>query len=133
MKTAFADSVFYVALLSVRDDLHEKAKHLAQSWRGPVVTTEYVLVEVANCLRSSASQEKFGELLNHLVADRNSEIIPCDHGHWERGVELYLTHSDKGWSLTDCISFIVMKEHGLTDALTADHRFEQAGFTALLK
>jgi uncharacterized protein len=133
MKTAFADSVFYVALLIVRDDLHGKAKLLAQSWRNPVVTTEFVLLEVANYLRGSKSREKFGELLNHLLADRNTEIIPCDHGHWERGVELYLTRPDKDWSLTDCISFIVMKERGLTDALTADHRFEQEGFSALLK
>ncbi|MEX2093339.1 MAG: PIN domain-containing protein [Pirellulales bacterium] len=133
MKTAFADSAFYVALLSVRDDLHEKAKLLAQSWESSVVTTEYVLLEVANYIRGSKSHEKFGELLNHLLADRHTEIIRSDHGHWERGVELYLTRPDKDWSLTDCISFVVMKERGLTDALTADHHFEQAGFTALLK
>lgn len=133
MKTAFADSAFYVALLIVRDDLHGKAKLLAQSWESSVVTTEYVLVEVANYVRSSKSREKFGELLNLLLADRNTEIIPSDHGHWERGVELYLTRPDKDWSLTDCISFVVMTERGLTDALTADHHFEQAGFAALLK
>jgi predicted nucleic acid-binding protein len=133
MKTAFADSAFYVALLVVRDDLHEKAKLLAQAWEGSVVTTEYVLLEVANYVRNSKSREKFGELLNHLVADRNTEIIPSNHSHWERGIELYLTRFDKDWSLTDCISFVVMKERGLTDAFTADHHFEQAGFAALLK
>jgi predicted nucleic acid-binding protein len=41
--------------------------------------------------------------------------------------------ADKEWGLTDCISFVVMQEQGLTDALTADHHFEQAGFTILLK
>jgi uncharacterized protein len=43
-----------------------------------------------------------------------------------------LSRRDKEWSLTDCISFVVMKERGLTEALTADHHFEQAGFKALL-
>lgn len=120
-------------MLIVRDKLHDQAKLLAQSWQRPVVTTEFVLLEVANYVRSSKSRERFGELLNHLLADRNTEIVRCDHGHWERGVELYLTRSDKDWSLTDCISFVVMKERGLTDALTADQHFEQEGFTALLK
>ena len=46
---------------------------------------------------------------------------------------LFAKRPDKEWSLTDCISFIVMQEYGLTEALTADHHFEQAGFTILLK
>jgi len=48
-------------------------------------------------------------------------------------VELYAERPDKGWSLTDCISFVVMRQQGITQALTGDHHFEQAGFTALLK
>jgi predicted nucleic acid-binding protein len=48
------------------------------------------------------------------------------------GVELYGTRPDKEWSLTDCISFVVMKREGLTDALTGDRHFEQAGFKVLL-
>jgi len=51
----------------------------------------------------------------------------------DRGLALYISRPDKDWSLTDCISFVVMKERGLTGALTADHHFEQAGFVALLK
>jgi predicted nucleic acid-binding protein len=48
-------------------------------------------------------------------------------------VELYAERPDKDWSLTDCISFVVMRHQGVTQALTGDHHFEQAGFTALLK
>jgi predicted nucleic acid-binding protein len=51
---------------------------------------------------------------------------------FDAGLELYSRRPDKEWSLTDCISFVVMEEHGLTEALTTDHHFEQAGFTALL-
>jgi predicted nucleic acid-binding protein len=40
---------------------------------------------------------------------------------------------DKDWSLTDCISFVVMENQDITEALTADRHFVQAGFTALLK
>ena len=51
---------------------------------------------------------------------------------FERGLALYNARPDKEWSLTDCISFVVMADEGLTDALTGDRHFEQAGFTALL-
>lgn len=50
-----------------------------------------------------------------------------------QGIELYSQRPDKNWSLTDCISFQVMKSFGITEALTGDHHFEQAGFVALLK
>jgi len=50
----------------------------------------------------------------------------------ERGKELYRRRPDKEWPLTDCISFVVMQDEGLTEALTGDHHFEQAGFKALL-
>jgi hypothetical protein len=50
-----------------------------------------------------------------------------------RGIQLYNSRLDKDWSLTDCISFVVMRERGITEALTGDHHFEQAGFTTLFK
>jgi hypothetical protein len=50
-----------------------------------------------------------------------------------KGVQLYAQRPDKEWSLTDCISFVVMTQEGIFDALTGDRHFEQAGFVALLK
>ena len=51
----------------------------------------------------------------------------------ERGLALYRARPDKAWSLIDCISFMVMTERGITEALTGDHHFEQAGFRAPLR
>jgi len=48
-------------------------------------------------------------------------------------VDLFAQRQDKDWSLTDCLSFVVMQDEGITQALTGDKHFEQAGFTALLK
>ena len=70
-------------------------------------------------------------MLARLRAEPEAEVIPPEAALFDRGCELYATRSDKNWSLTDCISFVVMKERGLTDALTADRHFEQAGFKAL--
>jgi uncharacterized protein len=49
-----------------------------------------------------------------------------------RALELYSNRQDKTWGLIDCISFVVMSEQSLTDAVTADIHFVQAGFRALL-
>jgi predicted nucleic acid-binding protein len=133
MTIVFADSSFYVALIVARDWNHAKAKAIAQSWSGAAVTTEYVLVEVANHLSRTAQQRaRVGQLLADIESDPNTEIIEASHALWQRGIDLYLQRPDKTWSLTDCTSFMVMQERGLTEALTADRHFDQAGFKALL-
>ncbi len=68
-----------------------------------------------------------------MRADPRISIVPASSGLVAAGIELYLDRADKAWSLTDCISFEIMRQHGITEALTADRRFEQAGFTVLLK
>lgn len=60
-------------------------------------------------------------------------IVSADQALFDRGVSLYNQRLDKMWSLTDCISFIIMQDHGLRDALTGDYHFEQAGFNVPMK
>jgi hypothetical protein len=69
------------------------------------------------------------ELVNN---DENWIVIETSHELFEQGVALFSQRPDKSWSLTDCISFVVMEQHGLSEALTADRHFEQAGFVPLL-
>jgi predicted nucleic acid-binding protein len=60
-------------------------------------------------------------------------IVETSGKLFRTGVAFYSRRPDKDWSLTDCISFVVMRDRGITEALTGDHHFEQAGFKALLK
>ncbi len=60
-------------------------------------------------------------------------VVPASHDLFDRGVDLFRRRHDKDWSMTDCISFALMEDEGMTQALTTDHHFEQAGFTILLK
>ena len=61
------------------------------------------------------------------------EVVGFDPKVQQAGFDLYESRLDKDWSLTDCVSFAVMTQRGLTEALTADHHFEQAGFRAMFK
>ena len=129
--TAFADTSFYVALNHRRDALHPTAVAAAAAPR-PVVTTEFVLLEVANFFVRPGDREKLVAFEANLRADPNTAVVPASADLFARGLALFAARPDKEWSLTDCISFVVMGELGLTDALTADHHFAQAGFTPLL-
>ncbi len=111
---------------------HEAAKRLARNLRCPIVTTEFVLVEVANFLSTTPAKLKLGPFLDSLRADRHTQIVPATSELLDRGLQLYLDRPDKTWSVTDGISFVVMQDEHMDRALTADHDFEQAGFNALL-
>ena len=133
MREVFADTFFYLALVSRDDAFHQRAVRAAADLRGRVITTAWVLTEVADALCSPAQRPIFLSLMDHLRGDEKVTIVSPTLEWFDRGLELYAERPDKDWSLTDCISFLVMEHHGLTEALTADHHFEQAGFKALLK
>ncbi len=88
-------------------------------------------MEVANFFSSPTARHLFRDLVQRIRGDKRATIVPATSDLTWRGIEFFNRRTDKDWSLTDCISFIVMQETGMTDALTADHHFEQAGFVAL--
>lgn len=133
MNECFADSFYYIALLNPADGAHQRARELTAGVVARQVTTAWILVEVANAFRIAARRRSFVRLSKVLRGDDRVTIVPPDDALFHRGVELYEQRPDKDWSLTDCISFIVMEERGIRNALTGDHHFEQAGFAALLK
>jgi predicted nucleic acid-binding protein len=97
------------------------------------VTTAWVLTEVANALSASHLRSGFLSLLDDLQSDDEVSIVAPEPETFAQGIDLYRNRPDKNWSLTDCISFVVMKREGITEALTGDRHFEQAGFKALLQ
>lgn len=132
MNFRFADSFFYLSLWNRYDACHERAKSVAGSHRGGTVTTAWVLTEVADALSHRRDRGGAVRFIETLRADPDCRIVPASQELFERGWELYVERQDKDWSLTDCISFVVMHDEGITEALTADHHFEQAGFAILL-
>ncbi len=133
MNTVFGDTVYFLALLNARDQFHRQALALSERPPGPMLTTEWVLTELADALATPPARERFTLLTGALRVEPDVEIVPASHELFERGCALFAQRKDKAWSLTDCLSFVVMKDHAMTDALTADQHFEQAGFHRLMQ
>jgi len=129
----FADTSFLVALLNPKDQWHALAKAAASELDEPVLTTMWVLVELGDALSVGENRALFLHFLDRLAEQSQWETIAASPDWFRRGAELFRARPDKEWSLTDCISFAVMRERGISDALTHDHHFEQAGFRILLK
>jgi uncharacterized protein len=129
----FADSWYYIALLLKSDQAHARVKAFTRGLDAKILTTAWVLTEVANTLSASRLRAGFLSLLDDLQSDNEVVIVGPEAKTFAQGLELYRNRPDKDWSLTDCISFVVMNREGITEALTADRHFEQAGFKALLK
>ncbi|HLW68600.1 MAG TPA: PIN domain-containing protein [Gemmataceae bacterium] len=131
--TVFADTFALIAWLNKQDEAHERVVAYLDEFSGQLVTTEWVLMEVADALSASEARTKTVEFLRAVRADPLFDIVGYLSSVYEAGFSLFASRPDKDWSLTDCISFGVMTDLGLSEALTADHHFEQAGFRALFK
>ena len=129
----FIDTSHLLALVNTNDEYYEQANFAAAAIDSGLLTTEAVLTEFCNSLREARWRPIVIKTIIALRNDTDTEILSVDTSLFSRAFELYRVRLDKNWSLTDCISFVVMQERGLTEALTTDHHFEQAGFCALLR
>jgi hypothetical protein len=133
MRPVFADTSYYMALFNEDDVAHEEALYFSRGAALPVVLTDFIILELANALSRRHSRRRVVALVSYLRSNPACRIFPVSKVLFEAGFSLYADRPDKDWSLTDCISFVVMNRLRLTEALTADRHFEQAGFKVLLK
>jgi predicted nucleic acid-binding protein len=129
----FLDTVFIQALLNSHDQYHTKAKAFLPRLRkaSEVWITEAVLVEVCNAF-SAINRIAPIQFVEYCYSTDNIQVVTIDTPLLMRAITLYKNRPDKMWGLTDCISFVVMDEQGLMEAVTADKHFVQAGYRALL-
>ena len=97
-----------------------------------MITTRAVILEIGNALARLRYRAAAIELLDSLEEDPNVKIIALSEELYNRAMALYRQRPDKEWGLTDCVSFVVMQDYGITETLTTDEHFKQAGFRALL-
>lgn len=136
MAEVFLDTSFAIALSATNDQSHTRAVDLANQLEKSgtrLVTTQARLLEIGNALSKQRYRTAAIQLLESLVADPNVEIIVLSNDLYEAAFTLFRNRLDKEWGLIDCLSFVVMHERGMMEALTADDHFTQAGFRALLR
>ena len=135
MATYFADTSFWLALSRKRDQYNRDAiawNQFVIRSRGRIVTTEAVLWEWLNGLSDASTRGVAAEGYRRAHADARIEVVPFQPELIDSAVQLYRTRPDKDWSLTDCLSFVVMERRHLTEALTTDGHFEQAGLKVMM-
>ena len=131
----FVDTAGFYALLAPDDDRHRQAVvflRQAADRKRRLVTTDYVLDETATLLQSRGLPALVAPLFDRVFGSRSCYVHWMDAEHFERTRAMFVAHLARGWSFTDCASFVVMRELHLREALTQDAHFREAGFVALL-
>ena len=136
MRTVFADSGYWIAMYNPSDQLHLKAWAITAGLEPcRIVTSQMVLVEFLNRMSGGGQplREKAISAVTRLTETPSVEIVPQTQDQFDEAAVLYSSRPDKGWSLTDCASFILMEQRNISEALAHDRDFEQARFVALLR
>ena len=134
MTSVFLDTGYVIALEAADDQHHDVA---VQHWRGfttqlpPLATTSYVFDEVVTFFNSRNQHAKAGEIGNRLLRSPTVQLVHVNEALFYDAWRYFTQHSDKSYSLTDCVSFIVMERLGIRTALAFDQHFVQAGFKKL--
>jgi predicted nucleic acid-binding protein len=132
----FVDTVAWLALVNKSEDLHDAARTVRDQLvqrKTKLVTTDYVVVEIANSLARLPLRGVARKLIDFIRTPDTVELVTITPELFEKAYQLYCSRTDKEWGLTDCTSFVVMKAMRINRAFTADKHFEQAGFIVLLK
>jgi len=131
----FIDTAAWIALANMDDEFHTRATQIMGdllTQKARLVTTEFVLLEVADALTAPNLRSNTIKFINRLRQAPILQIIPLSEDLLANGWLLYSQRLDKSWGLTDCTSFVVMLSEQITQAFTSDRHFEQAGFVKLL-
>jgi uncharacterized protein len=134
-RLALLDTSFVLALENRDDPYHERAKSLANDFNresGVLLLHWGILLEIGDGYARIERREKGCRLLDKLRREEGFRIVSLTGTLLQDAIALYGKRSDKNWGLTDCISFVLMRQEGVFEAMTADAHFRQAGFRALL-
>ena len=131
----FVDASGWIALVNANDTLHQQAvrpfEQRLYAGRG-FVTSSVVLLEVGNWLSPIPLRRLASSLIERIEHSTRIQVVELTPEIYRKGWQLYRERLDKDWGVIDCISFTIMQERNIVEALTGDRHFQQAGFVALL-
>jgi uncharacterized protein len=135
MRRVFADAQYWVGILNEKDQSHQAAQIISRTLQGvTIVTTEEAITEVLAYFseRGRYLRQVAAAFIADMLGDPEIVVRPQSHQTFEEGFALYQARPDKGYSLTDCISMLAMRQEGIREILTHDDHFTQEGFFILL-
>jgi len=127
-RVVFLDTGYLIALIRKKDQFHAAAMESSELYSGPFLTTDLILVELANSLSKPLYRKTVVTVIEKIQTDSNTTVIPFDSEGMSRAFSLFKRRKDKTWGMVDCYSFVVMKKRRVKYALTFDEHFRQAGF-----
>ncbi|MBI4685823.1 MAG: type II toxin-antitoxin system VapC family toxin [Nitrospirae bacterium] len=128
MSGIFLDTGYLIALVNKKDNLHKAAVEASEKFHGPFLTTQLVLIELANSLCLPPQKPLAIKIIDKIQSDPLTTVIPLTYDRFEKALSLYKKRTDKSWGMIDCFSFIAMDEFSVKQALTFDEHFRQAGY-----
>ena len=134
-RTVLFDTSFIVALENRDDPSHERARNLDRELLAGDATLLLhwgILLEIGDGYARLGRRPKGIELLKRFHQEQGYQIVSITDALLAAAIALYSERIDKDWGMTDCLSFVIMQQQGVTEPLTADRHFVQAGFEALL-
>ena len=134
MTLVFADTVYWIAMINPKDEWRNQARSATALLRDVlIITTDSILIEVLNFFaeHGNEARRRAVSVVEQLLTNPDTEVVPQTRDNFLAGLTFYKARADKGYSLTDCISMITMRERNIAEVLTHDRHFAQEGFTPL--
>jgi predicted nucleic acid-binding protein len=138
MPDLFVDTSGWGHLVDSTQPYHPLAANVYRTARQQgrkVITTNYIIAELVTLMTSPSRipRPRTVAFIESLKTSPYINVVHVDASLDEQAWQLLRSRQDKDWSLVDCVSFVMMKQHGVGESLTTDHHFEQAGFIRLLR
>ncbi len=133
MSRTFVDTAFVVALVNQNDQFHAQAAELSKKYENePLIMTDMILFEIGNALARNYKHEAV-QIIKAFRSSAQTLIIELNSALLGRAFDMYEKYDDKSWGMVDCLSFVVMQDYEIKDALTSDYHFKQASFNILMQ
>ncbi|WP_319578489.1 PIN domain-containing protein [uncultured Methanospirillum sp.] len=134
MRSVFIDTSFVIAIFTPEDKHHKQALEIAHELFDytEIWITDAIIYEIGNSF-SKTGKQIIAEFIRDCYTTEQMHVVKTDEPLLMKALTHYSDYLDKDWSLTDCLSFEVMKEKNIAIAYSSDHHFEQAGFQYVLR
>lgn len=130
-KTVFVDTSAWFAGIAKNDQYNEPAikyrDHLLKS-NTRIITSNLIIHETTMLLERKVSKKEAIRFLRIILKDSRIEIIHADEDIEQEAYDLYQKYKDQDFSITDCISFVMIRRFRISHCFTFDHHFSTMGF-----